>query len=98
MTSFLKNNLALVSQGITGHRIWDYTDSGVIGDINEVSGYVSLAGDMGMAAGDFVYVHATNKGLTEAVYGGVISSIEGVTDTGATQGTMGLTILIADTS
>lgn len=98
MSSFNKQNLALISQGVTGHRLWDYTDTGVIGDINEVSGYFSQAGDMGMAAGDFVHVHATNGGLTEAVYGGVISSIESVTDTGSTQGTMGLTILIGDTS
>ena len=95
MSTFNKQNLRLVSQGIVGGREWDYTDTGALGDIIEVSGYMSQAYDLGMRAGDFVKLHATDGGNTLAVRGTVVTVAQ---DTGATQGTLGLSVIIGDTS
>lgn len=95
MSSFVKNNLALVSQGITGHKIWDYYDTGSIADVQDVNGYFGPAGDMGVDSGDFVFVHANNGYTNRIVYGGGFAPIS---DTGTTQGTVGPLTVIGDTN
>ena len=95
MSTFKAANLALISQGVSGHRVWDYTDTGVLADITEVDGYFSGAGDLGMEKGDFIYIHATNGGLTAAVHGTTLQALQ---DTGASQGTSGISTMIGDTS
>ena len=95
MSSYVKNNLSLIAQGITGGKIWFLRDTGVYGDVEEVNGYITNAGDMGMDTGDFVYLQATDGNLNGTIRAGAINYVQ---DTGATQGTLGLTVLIADTS
>lgn len=95
MSTFNKDNLRLVSQGIVGGRIWHYTDTGAIGDVSEAAGYFTNAYELGMRAGDFVYVRATDGGNTNTMRGIAMSVVQ---DTGATQGTAGLSAIIGDTS
>lgn len=95
MAGYDKNKLALIGQGITGHKVWSYQDTGDFGDIQETAGYVSNAGDMGLDTGDFVYVKATAGGTTRIVRGSAVMIVQ---DTGATQGTLGLTVVVGDTS
>jgi hypothetical protein len=95
MSSFVKNNLALVSQGVTGHKVWDYYDTGAIGDIQDVNGYFSQAGDMGVDSGDLIFIHANNGYTNRIVYG---AGFQPVQDTGASQGSVGGGTVIGDTS
>lgn len=95
MSSFVKNNLALVSQGITGHKSWNYYDTGVIADIADIAGYFTVAGDMGVDSGDFITIHANNGNTNRIVYGAAFAPVQ---DTGATQGTVGPNTLIGDTN
>lgn len=95
MGNFSKDRFSLIAQGITGSKLWDYTDTGAIGSIQEDAGFLKNAGDMGVDTGDFVIIHATNGGTTQVVYGSAMSVVQ---DTGATQGTAGLAVLIGDTS
>lgn len=95
MTSYSKDRLKLIGQGIVGGKIWDYTDTGALADIVEVAGFFSDAKHMGMAAGDFVYIRANDGGGTRVVRGAAMQSVQ---DTGTTQGTVGLSVLIGDTS
>ena len=95
MTSYSKNKLSLIGQGITGHKIWSYEDTGILADIEEVAGFFSDAGDMGMDTGDFLFLKAKDGILNKTVRGAAMNKIQ---DTGATQGTVGLSVLIGDTS
>lgn len=95
MTTFDKNRLSLVSQAIAGPKRWVYTDTGAIGDIVEVAGFFANAKDMGMSVGDFVEIRATDGGLTHVVRGSAMLTVQ---DTGTTQGTVGLSVVVGDTS
>ena len=95
MSSFVKNQLRLVSQGITGGKIWDYYDTGAIGDVQDVAGYFTVAGDMGVDSGDMIFVHANNGYTNRIVYGGGFQPVQ---DTGATQGAIGPLTVVGDTS
>lgn len=95
MSTFVKNNLRLISQGITGGKLWDYTDTGAIADVQDVNGYFSQAGDMGVDSGDMIFIHANNGYTNRLIYG---ASFAPVQDTGATQGTVGPGVLIGDTN
>jgi hypothetical protein len=95
MSSYSKDRLALIAQGITGHKMWNYNDTGAHGDVIEAAGYVTNAGDMGMDTGDFVLVRATDGTNTKIVRGSAMMIVQ---DTGATQGTLGLSVIVGDTS
>jgi len=95
MSSFVKNNLALVSQGITGHKVWDYYDTGAIADVQDVAGYFTNAGECGVDSGDLIFIHANNGYTNRLVYGAAFAPVQ---DTGATQGTVGPGVLIGDTN
>lgn len=94
MSSFVKNNLKLVSQGITGGKIWSYYDTGALADVVDVAGYFAQAADMGADSGDLILIQASNGATTRTVYGVAFSNI---TDTGATQGSTGPGTLLGDT-
>ena len=95
MSSFKKDNMKLISQGITGGQVWHYEDTGAIGDLSEVAGYVTVAGDMGIDTGALVIIKANDGLLTRVVRSAAMLSVQ---DTGATQGTLGLSTVIGDTS
>jgi len=95
MSSFVKDQLRLVSQGITGGKIWDYYDTGAIADVQDVAGYFTQAGDMGVDSGDMIFIHANNGYTNRLVYGASFAPIQ---DTGATQGTVGPGTLVGDTN
>lgn len=95
MSSFVKNQLRLVSQGITGGKQWDYYDTGAIADIQDVAGYFTQAGDMGVDSGDIIFIHANNGYTNRLVYGAAFAPVQ---DTGATQGTVGPGTLVGDTN
>jgi hypothetical protein len=95
MTTYNKNRLSLVSQAIAGPKGWVYTDTGAIADIVEVAGFFANAKDMGMDTGDFVEIRANDGFLTKVVRGAAMLTVQ---DTGATQGTVGLSVVIGDTS
>lgn len=94
MGNYSKNRLRLVSQGITGGRIWYYDDTGAIGTIAEAAGFFSNAGDMGVERGDLVFVRASSG--TGAIISG--HGVVSISDTGASQGTIGAATTVADTS
>ena len=94
MSSFVKNNLALTSQGITGHKTWDYYDTGVIADVVDVAGYFTTAGDCGVDSGDLITIHANNGNTNRIVYGAAFGPVQ---DTGATQGSLGPSTVLGDT-
>lgn len=95
MSSFVKNNLKLVNQGIVGGKIWHYTDTGAIGDIQDVAGYFTQAGDMGVDSGDLIFISPNNGNTNRLVYGAAFAPVQ---DTGATQGTVGPGVLVGDTN
>ena len=95
MSSYNKDRLKLVSQGITGGKTWHYHDTGAIADIVDVAGYFTDAGDMGVDSGDFVFISANNGYTNRLVYGAAFAPVQ---DTGATQGTVGPQTLIGDTN
>lgn len=102
MATFNKDKLALTSQGIAGSRIWKYTDTGLlIADVSEVSGFFTTGYDCGMRKGDQVFItegdtgaFATNSSGNRQ-YG---ATVHHASDTGSTQVTLGLPVLIGDTS
>lgn len=94
MSTFVKNNLRLVSQGIVGGKIWDYTDTGSIADVADVNGYFTVAGDMGVDSGDLIFIHANNGYTNRIVYGAAFGPVQ---DTGATEGSLGPAIVLGDT-
>lgn len=95
MTTYSKQRLTLVHQPIAGPKTWSYWDTGAIGDISEVAGFFANAKDMGMDTGDFVFIRANDGAATDVVRGAAMSVVQ---DTGATQGTVGLSVVIGDTS
>ena len=95
MTSYDKNRLKLIAQGIVGSKIWAYEDTGILADIEEVEGFFTNAGEMGMDTGDFIFIKAKDGILNKTVRGAAMAKIQ---DTGATHGTVGLSVLIGDTS
>jgi hypothetical protein len=94
MSTFVKNNLALVSQGITGHKSWNYYDTGSIGDVADVAGYFANAGECGVDTGDFITIRAHNGYTNHLVWGAAFASVQ---DTGASQGTVGPATVLGDT-
>lgn len=94
MSSFVKNNLRLISQGITGGKVWQYTDTGAIGDVADVAGYFTVAGDMGVDSGDLILISANNGNTTRLVFGAAFGPVQ---DTGATQGSLGPQTTLGDT-
>ncbi len=94
MSSFVKNNLRLISQGLTGGKIWHYTDTGAIADVADVAGYFTNASDFGIDSGDLVFISANNGYTNHLVWSAAFGVIQ---DTGATQGATGPTSTIGDT-
>src|SRR3990167_11391744 len=103
MATFNKDKLYLVGQGIAGPRTWSYTDTGLlIADVNEVA-FFTTGYDCGMRKGDRVLITEGDTGLWSDTgddggrrqYAGTVRKAQ---DTGATQVTLGLCVLIGDTS
>jgi hypothetical protein len=94
MSTFVKDNLRLIAQGITGGKLWDYTDTGSIADVADVSGYFASASLCGVDTGDLIFIHANNGYTNRLVFGASFASVQ---DTGATQGTVGPSITLGDT-
>lgn len=94
MTTYSKDRMRLVSQGITGGRVWHYQDTGAVADVVDVSGFFSNAYDMGVRNGDFLIVQATDGVKNYQVHGAAFALVE---DTGATQGQVGPSTLVGDT-
>ena len=94
MSTYDPKRVSLISQGITGHKVWFIEDTGALADIEEVAGYVP-AGDLGMDTGDPVFIKAKDGGNNKTVRMGAVLKVQ---DTGSSQGTIGLTVLIGDTS
>ena len=103
MATFNKDKLIGASQGIAGGRSWFYTDTGLlIADVQEVEGFFTTGRDCGMRKGDRVYITEGDTGAYNAAdtsgrrqYGSTVVKSQ---DTGATQVTIGLGVLIGDTS
>lgn len=101
MSSFDKNNLALTSQGIAGQRTWSYTDTGIVADIQEVSGYFTSGYDCGMRRGDRLFFTEGDTGNPATTSSGKRQygfTVMSASDTGTTQVTLGLGVLVGDTS
>lgn len=112
MTVFNKDKLALIAQGIGGtHKVWSYSDTGLlIADVNEVAGFFTVGRDCGMRHGDRVQITEGDTGLFANTANGnaggenvggrrqYIATVFSHTDTGATQVTLGLSVLVGDTS
>jgi hypothetical protein len=106
MATFNKDKLYLVGQGMAGPRTWSYTDTGLlIADVNEAA-FFTTGYDCGMRKGDRVLITEGDTGLYDAnsknplrggrrQYG---ATVKHATDTGSTQVTLGLGVLIGDTS
>jgi hypothetical protein len=94
MTSFVKNNMKLISQGVTGFKIWHYSDTGVITDIVDTAGYFTLAKQMGVDTGDLVMISASDGTATKSIRSAGFSIVQ---DTGETTGTVGPATMIGDT-
>ena len=90
MATYSKDKLKLISQGITGGKIWSYTDTGTVLD---VVGFFANAGDMGCDSGDLVIAGGL-AGTTRILKSAAFAPVQ---DTGATQGTTGPGTLIGDT-
>lgn len=111
MATFNKNKLALIGQAIAGTRIWHYTDTGLlVADVNEVAGFFTNGYECGMRHGDRVMITEGDTGTYSTtgkanVSGGntggrrqYTGTVFSAVDTGATQITLGLTVLTGDTS
>ena len=102
MATFNKDKLVLLSQGIGGvGKTWHYTDTGLlVADVNETA-FFTTGYDCGMRRGDRVFITEGDTGLAGTgvtggrQYAGTVYSSQ---DTGATQTTLGLSVLIGDTS
>lgn len=94
MSSFVKNQLKLVSQGIVGGKVWHYHDTGALADVADVAGYFTNASECGVDSGDLIFISANNGNTTRTVYGAAFSPVQ---DTGATQGGTGPATLVGDT-
>lgn len=113
MATFNKDKLQLVGQGIAGRRMWFYTDTGLlIADVNEVAGFFTNGYDCGMRRGDVIHIAEGDTGTADTSDTGslvnkggntggrrqYVATILSATDTGATQITLGLSVLVGDTS
>jgi hypothetical protein len=94
MTTYSKDRLMLVSQGIARGKRWLYEDTGALADVADVAGFFANAGDMGVDTGDFIEIRANNGYTTRVVHGAAFSTVQ---DTGVTQGSVGPATLIGDT-
>ena len=92
MSDYLSAKFNLQDQAIAGRRQWTYEDTGPVSDVSEVSGFISDAKAKGARAGDLVFYTDTSR---LKVY---TMMFTGVQDTGATTGTLGLQLLVGDTS
>ena len=90
MATYSKDKLRLISQGITGGKIWHYLDTGTVLD---VAGFFANAGDMGVDSGDLIMAGGL-VGTTRIIKSAAFAPVQ---DTGATQGTTGPGTLIGDT-
>ena len=103
MATFNKDKLYLVGQGIAGPRTWAYTDTGLlVADVNEAA-FFTNGYDCGMRRGDRVFITEGDTGLAQDTGGATghrqyCGTVMVSQDTGATQTTLGLTVLIGDTS
>lgn len=104
MATFNKDKLSLIHQPIAGPRTWQYTDTGLlIADVNEVNGFFTQGYECGMRRGDRVFITEGDTGLYQDTggfggfrqYAGTVMISQ---DTGQTQTTVGLCVLIGDTS
>jgi len=107
MATFNKDKLKLFGQGVAGPRMWSYTDTGLlVADVNEAEGFFTIGYDCGMRKGDQVLITEGDTGTWKdtgtgvnasgrRMYGGTVTKAQ---DTGATQVTVGLTVLVGDTS
>jgi hypothetical protein len=105
MATFNKNKLGLVFQAIAGPKTWYYTDTGLlIADVSEVAGFFTTGYDCGMRHGDRVLITEGDTGTWDTSgrqTGGrrqYIATVHEAVDTGATQVTLGLPVLVGDTS
>lgn len=111
MAAFNKDKLALLVQSISGPRTWAYTDTGLlIADVNEVAGFFTLGRDCGMRHGDRIFITEGDTGTFSNTANGnaggenvggrrqYIGTVFSHTDTGSTQVTLGLSVLVGDTS
>lgn len=95
MSTFHKDRLMLVSQGINGKgQLWQYWDTGSISDVADVAGYFTSAGDMGVDSGAMIMISANNGYTNRLVFGAAFCVVQ---DTGATQGSLGPSTTIGDT-
>jgi len=105
MATFNKDKLVCLTQGIAGPRTWGYTDTGLlIADVSEVAGFFTTGYDCGMRHGDRVTITEGDTGTHDTAgrqTGGrrqYVATVQATTDTGATQVTLGLPVLVGDTS
>jgi hypothetical protein len=105
MATFNKNKLNLASQAVVGAKTWHYTDTGLlIADVSEVAGFFTTGYDCGMRRGDRVEITEGDTGTYDTTgrqTGGrrqYVATILASVDTGATQVTLGLPVLVGDTS
>jgi hypothetical protein len=94
MTTYSKDRMKLVAQGMTGGRIWHYHDTGSLSEVVDTAGYFADAYKMGVRKGDLLFVQANNGQTTFVVHGAGFGL---VSDTGETQGTTGPATLVGDT-
>lgn len=92
MASYQSANFNLKAQSIAGRKEWQYEDTGPVSDVSEAAGFIADAKAKGAEAGDFVTYIDTSRKLA---YGMTFYTLQ---DTGATTGTLGLSVLIGDTS
>lgn len=90
MATYSKDKLRLITQGITGGKVWHYLDTGTVAD---TAGFFANAGDMGVDSGDLILFGGL-AGTTRIVRSAAFAPVQ---DTGATQGTTGPATLIGDT-
>jgi hypothetical protein len=104
MATFNKDRLSLLSQSIASPRTYNYWDTGaLIADVQEVEGFFTTGYDCGMRKGDRVFFTEGDTGAYSAngdtsgrrQYGLTVVKAQ---DTGQTQVTVGLGVLIGDTS
>lgn len=107
MAAFNKDKLHLVFQSIAGPRAWSYTDTGLlVADVNEVAGFFTTGHNCGMRKGDLIFVTEGDTGTYSTANDGsnptgrrqFSGTVITAQDTGATQVTVGLTVLTGDTS
>ena len=109
MATFNKQKLSLIGQAIAGPRVWHYTDTGLlIADVSEAAGFFTIGYDCGMRKGDRIMITEgdtgtydnlpMNKGGNTGGRRQYTATILSVVDTGATQVTLGLPVLVGDTS